>query len=277
MSFRRFSRGLFLFSFSCLGSDGFPPTPDYTLFGLVKDQVGQVLPSGEGEVVVLQGAKEIMRRPIKTRGVDENYRLPIKMNQQLFGTANFDSSAIKSGSFFEVVVDLNGSRFYPIEATSLLQSGSGGEFVRLDLNLGEDSDGDGLPDIWEQWQLYNANIFPDSNGWRLDLISKEGDFDKDGQNDGSEYLTGTYATDASEIFYLEILRGESGAAQFEFYQVTGKSYTLEATTDFIDWEAVDFSVEEGNEVRVYEAPTSKVVEATTLTSEQAQFFRLTVR
>ena len=67
----------------------FSPAPDYTLHGLVRDQVGEVLPSGQGEIILLQGETVIMRRLITTRGIDENYRLSIPIDQQLFGSDSY--------------------------------------------------------------------------------------------------------------------------------------------------------------------------------------------
>jgi hypothetical protein len=73
---------------------------------------------------------------------------------------------------------MNGLLFYPIEVNGNLTAGKGGESVRLDLNLGVDSDDDGLPDTWEEWQLYQAGYFPDENGWDLSLIDRDGDLVK---------------------------------------------------------------------------------------------------
>ena len=92
-----------------------------------------------------------------------------------------------------VVVTMNGQNFYPIGVSGSLRATGGGERVRLDLNLGEDKDGDGLPDAWEEWQLYIAGRRPGPNGWDLSLITRDGDFDGDGISNFNEYIAGTFA------------------------------------------------------------------------------------
>ncbi|MCX8496731.1 MAG: hypothetical protein ORN51_11160, partial [Akkermansiaceae bacterium] len=41
----------------------FPPAPYYTLFGIVRDQVGQTITAEGAEVVLLKGTKEMARTP----------------------------------------------------------------------------------------------------------------------------------------------------------------------------------------------------------------------
>src|SRR5262249_45471047 len=114
--------------------------------------------------------------------------------------------------------------------------------VRLDLNLGEDSDRDGLPDIWEQWQLFQAGHFPDDEGkWQISLITKDGDFDGDGQSNFTEYVAGTFAGDASEYFKLEIKEKLTDKVRFEFFAITGKTYTIERSTDNANWTRIALS------------------------------------
>jgi hypothetical protein len=105
-----------------------------------------------------------------------------------------------------------------------------------------DSDGDGLPDAWEEAQLYHGGKLPGENGWDLSLIDKAGDFDKDGVSNGTEYLAGTYATDSSSVLSLSIKEKHATSARLEFYAFYGKSYKLEASTDMKTWSAIPFSL-----------------------------------
>jgi hypothetical protein len=266
---------------STLTALAFPPAPYYTLYGMVRDQVGQTLTAEGAEVVLLKEGVEIGRTPITANRIDQSYELNVRMDQTRSGTALYSEKAISVGGQFSLVVEMNGSVFYPIEVSGTLQAGNGGERSRLDLTLGEDSDGDGLPDVWEQWQLYQAGQYPDADGiWDLSQITADGDFDGDGQSDGFEYIAGTFAGDASETFGMEILGKANGVAELEFYAITGKAYTIESSVDMINWETVSFAVDApGNaSFSSHVAAAVGVVPAyVTPISETHEFYRLTVR
>jgi hypothetical protein len=188
---------------------------------------------------------------------------------------------LTSVSGFSLAVDMNGSRFYPIEVAGNLTAGKGGERVRLDLNLGEDSDGDGIPDVWEQWQLFQAGFYPDGNGnWPIHLLSRNGDFDKDGLTDWFEYVAGTFAGDATERFTLEIKEKTATSVRFEFFAITGKTYTIERSTDIQSWTRVPFAVGAAASANVIHTATDvAIVSAATtpMPGGTKEFFRLTVR
>ena len=221
----------------------FPPAPYYTLYGMVRDQVGQTITAEGAEIILLKGGVEIGRTPINSLRLDQNYEMNIRIDQNRTGTTLYTEKAVTALGQFSLVVTMNGALFYPIEVTGNLTAGKGGERVRLDLNLGEDTDHDGLPDIWEQWQLYQAGLYPDENGhWALNLIDKNGDFDKDGQSNYLEYIAGTFAGDATETFKLEIKEKLPASVRFEFYGITGKTYTIESSVDMKTWTRVAFAI-----------------------------------
>ena len=261
---------------------GFPPAPHYTLYGIVRDQVGQTITADHAEVVLLKGSQETGRTPI-TSGVrlDQNYELHMRLDQNRGGTTLYTEKAVPTQSPYSLAVDIGGIRYYPIEVTGNLTTGKGGERVRLDLNLGQDSDGDGLPDIWEQWQLYQAGLNPDDNGnWPINLIDRNGDYDHDGISNWLEYVAGTFAGDATERFALEIKGKTATHARFAFFGITGKTYTIESTTDMKKWTRIPFSV--GPVAAAgspsWQAQDVAIVSAFTATGAGAnQFYRLTVR
>jgi hypothetical protein len=65
----------------------------------------------------------------------------------------------------------------------------------LDLFLGVDSDGDGLPDFWEQ-----LLVDGDFTGNLLDITDVDplGDLDNDGMTNLQEFMLGTYALGAGD-------------------------------------------------------------------------------
>lgn len=221
----------------------FPPAPSYTLHGIVKDQTGQVLRADGASVVLFKGTAEAGRALIgPMTASDWNYQLSVRIDQTKPATSLYNSKALAAQGQFSLVVEIGGQRLYPIGAKGTLTAGKGGEFVRLDLTLGDDTDQDGLPDVWEQWQLFQKGVFADENGkWPINLIDKNGDFDGDGQSNYNEYLAGTFAGDASEQFTVTIKSKTPDSVRFEFFAITGKTYTLERSVDLITWTSVAFS------------------------------------
>jgi hypothetical protein len=276
-----------LFALSCLAAVsigpalGFPPAPSYTLFGMVRDQTGQTLTAEGAQLILLKGITEIGRTPITANLIDQSYELEIRIDQNRIGTTLYSEKAIVSEGVFNLAVEMNGARFYPIEATGSLTAGKGSERVRLDLNLGQDTDRDGLPDVWEQWQLYQSGRFPDDNGnWDLSLIDRNGDFDGDGRSNFLEYVAGTFAGDATEKLDLQIKEKLDDKIRFEFYAITGKTYTIERTTDAKTWTRVPFTIGAGTDSGLSHTATGVAI-LSAFTAPQAgeskEFFRLTVR
>ncbi len=258
----------------------FPPAPYYTLYGTVRDQVGQKITAEGAMLILLKGGAEIGRTPVTSNLLDQSYELNMRIDQSRSGTTFYTDKAVAAQGLFSLAVEMNGALFYPIEVAGSLTAGKGGERVRLDLNLGVDSDGDGLPDVWEQWQLYQAGYSPDDDGnWDLSLIDREGDFDKDGQSNVLEYIAGTFAGDATETFGLTIKEKLETSARFEFYAITGKTYTIESSLDMKSWTRIPFAVGApavGNQA--YEATNVGVVSAfTPLRGGGREFYRLSVR
>ncbi len=261
----------------------FPPAPSYTLHGIVRDQTGQVVRAENASVILYKGTVEAGRANIGPLAEpDKNYQLTVKIDQARPATTLYNASAVPAQGQFSLMVEMGGQRYYPIEASGTLTAGKGGESVRLDLTLGEDLDGDGLPDAWEQWQLYQAGRFPGDDGiWAINLLDKNGDFDGDGQSNYMEYLAGTFAGDATEFFKLEIKEKLAEKVRFEFYGITGKTYTIERSTDNQAWTRLPLSTgtAEAEAAATYSAAAVGVVSAfvTPAPGAAKEFFRLTVR
>lgn len=271
---------LLLFLMVSLAS-GFPPAPYYTLHGMVRDQVGQTLAVDGAVIILLKGTDEIGRTPVVSNlQIDRNYELKIRIDANRPLTRTYNEAAIAASGLFSLVVEMNGSRFYPIEVSGNLTAGKGGERVRLDLNLGVDSDGDGLPDTWEEWQLYQAGHFPDENGWDLSLIDRDGDFDKDGRSNGDEYVAGTFAGDRTDHFDMRIKEKAGAFVRFEFYAITGKTYTMERSTDGKTWTPASIATTPaGERVAAYQAAAVAILPlyCDPLPGAGTELYRLTVR
>ena len=131
-----------------------------------------------------------------------------------------------------------------------MQLGEPGKVTRLDLTLGEDADGDGLPDAWEQALMQLAGS--------LENISGSDDSDGDGLTNLEEYMAGTYAFDQNDGLRLVFKELAEEQMTFEFLGVTGRSYRLMESTDLSQWTQVPFELvgQEGSFNGVY-APLRK--------------------
>ncbi len=261
----------------------FPPAPYYTLHGIVRDQTGQVVRAENAAVILFKGTAEAGRAAISPLvEPDKNYELKVRIDQARPATTLYNTGAVPAQGQFGLMVEMGGQRYYPIEVKGNLTAGKGGESVRLDLTLGGDLDNDGLPDAWEQWQLYQAGRFPGDDGlWAMNLIDKNGDFDGDGQSNFMEYLAGTFAGDATEFFKIEIKEKLADKVRFEFYGITGKTYTIERSSDNQAWTRLPLSTgtATAEAATTYTADNVGVVTAfvTPAAGAAKEFFRLTVR
>lgn len=260
----------------------FPPLPYFTLFGTVRDQVGQTLTSSNAQVQILQNDRVVKSAPVfMVPSGGTNYELNLEIDGGRTGNKTYSEQAVIAKSPIAISVLIDGQRFYPIETSGTYRSGQGGERIRLDLTLGKDTDKDGLPDAWEEWQLYLAGRLPGSDGrWNLALIDRNGDFDGDGTSNYLEYLAGTNAGDAKEAFNLEILGFDNGAPIFEFFMITNKTYSLQSSTDLASWSLEPFTVGQNLTPSLeFVAPSVGIVRAKGIPvlGSQKKFYRLLVQ
>ncbi len=258
----------------------FPPAPHYTIYGVVRDQVGATLHVEGAQIVLLRDNTEVGRTFIsKELTGDYNYELNLRIDHNRAVTRAYTTKAIPAEGVFSLYVDLNGQRFYPIEVSGTLRAGHGGERVRLDLNLGADTDGDGLPDAWEEWQLHQAGHARGSSGWNLALIDRNGDFDGDGTSNYLEYIAGTFAGDATERFELKLTGKSTTTVAFEFFAITGKVYSIEQSADLKTWAPAAFALTPGGVTTTLHKAAAVALQPAfvAVLPGQSRFYRLTVR
>ena len=221
----------------------FPPAPYYTIYGDVRDEYGMLLPAEGTSVVMYQGGVEKMREALTAgNGADYNYQLRMRIDMGRSLTSSYSSLVVSAASAYTLTIKVGGTDYYPIEITARTPLvGAAASRVRLDLTLGVDSDHDGLPDAWEESQLYQGGYLPGPEGWDLSLMDRNGDLDKDGLSNGTEYIAGTYAGDATSTINLAIKEKIGENVRLETFALYGKSYTIEATTDLKTWAPILFS------------------------------------
>jgi hypothetical protein len=220
----------------------FPPAPHHTLYGMVRNQFGDpinIFPSD----VYLETPAGVQLQASLINGLEPgvNYRLEVPMDSGTSGETNaYQPTALKPFFQFRLKVLIGQTIYLPIEmAGSFAQIGLPGQKTRIDLTLGVDSDGDGLPDAWEQALI-------DIYGGTLASIRPGDDTDGDGISNLNEYLAGTYAFDPSDGFRLTVTSVEAGDSDLEFLAIRGRTYSIQASANLQQWTPVNFGILTGD-------------------------------
>ena len=228
-----------LVTFIAFSARAFPPAPHHILFGMVRNQFGDPVNIFPADVFLETPAGTQLRSSL-AMGLEPgvNYRLEVPMDS---GTAAdlYKPTAMRPFFPFKLKVQIGQTSYLPIEmAGNFAQIGQPGRKTHIDLTLGVDSDGDGLPDAWEEALMA---IY----GGTLASINPNDDTDGDGISNLNEYLAGTYAFDPSDGFALTITGHHAGNSQLEFLAIRGRNYSLEASTNLQQWTPVNFRVVTG--------------------------------
>ena len=219
----------------------FPPAPFHTYYGVVRDELGNPLDTSDATVILSSSAGEIARCTVdRNLGPGRNYTLRVPMDA---GTASqlYRPTAMQPTLPFTIRVVKGGVTLLPIEiAGKALAMGDPSERTRLDLTLGEDTDGDGLPDAWER------NLIEGKKNDHLRTLAdvKPGDdADRDGLTNLQEYLAGTYALDRLDGVTLEVVDVANGIARLRFLATSGRSYRIRSSPDAKTWSEQSFSLD----------------------------------
>ena len=216
----------------------FPPAPDHVFYGMVRDEMGDPIMVANAKVI-LETATGIQLKaaivPNMEPGV--NYRLQVPMDCGL-ATDLYKPTALWPAVSFRIKVTIGAVTNLPIELHgNYANLGKPSETTHLDLTLGVDSDGDGLPDAWEY-----ALIAMLGDGRSLADIRPGDDSDGDGLTNLQEYLAGTYAFDPQDGVLLNILGMKEGRTLLDFLVVVGRTYTILSSTDLKSWTPTTFRV-----------------------------------
>ncbi len=233
-AFRKISLVATLLSASV--ASAFPPAPHHTLYGQVRNQWGDPISTFPGDVYLeTPSGTQLRTGVVNGLAPGVNYELDVPMDS---GTAPdlYQPTALRPFFQYRLKVVIGQTIYLPIEmAGSFAQIGQPSQKSRIDLTLGVDSDGDGLPDAWEQSLIA-------AFGGTLASIRPNDDTDGDGPTNLQEYLAGTYAFDPEDGFQLSIAEVRPDASTLEFTAIRGRNYSLQASPDLRTWAPVTFRV-----------------------------------
>jgi len=215
--------------------EAFPPAPHHTFFGMVRDELGRPLEGAKVEVLFETSTGRLVRTGVGLRIPGINYWLRVPMDAG--STADlYNPVAMRYAMPYKIRVKVGAKVYLPIEMVGDLgKMGQPGEETLLNLTLGEDTDGDGLPDAWERALL--------AQGQGLGDINPNDDTDGDGMSNLDEYISGNYAFDKDDGLRLDIVERAQAGTVLEFMGIKGRTYTIKGSPDLKEWSDLSFEVE----------------------------------
>ena len=220
----------------------FPPAPHHVIYGLVRDEMGNPIAVTNAQVMLETSAGiQIQGLIVPNLEPGVNYRLYVPVDA---GTVSdlYKPTALRPTVPFRMKVLLRGVTYLPIRlsGTNLMAGasfsslGKPAERTRLDLTLGVDANGDGLPDAWQQALI--DMLGPDAKTGPND------DADGDGISNLDEYLAGTYAFDPTDGFRLNLVPQAGAPPLLEFMVIGPRTYTVLASTNLQTWTPLEFKI-----------------------------------
>ncbi len=214
----------------------FPPAPHHEIYGMVRDQWGNPL-AGENATLIFitENGTQVSGTVVPGMEPGTNYRLLIPMDAGIAPdlyrpTAQFPLAP------FRIQVRVGSTTYLPIQMQGdFAVLGQPAERTRIDLTLGTDSDGDGLPDAWKDMVIAMLG-----GGLTRDDIRPGDDLDGDGMTNLEEYIAGTYPWDPTDNLWLDIIEVREEDVVLEFLAIGGRSYRIWGSSDLEVWTPVSF-------------------------------------
>ena len=232
---------LYTLAFSLLSATStfaFPPAPNGLIYGMVKDQYGTPLTDPNDQVILqTPGGVQVSGTIQPGLAIGVNYLLNVPMDAgTVAGTYN--ASALVAATQYKLVVGVGASTNLPMEMTGAYAVlGNPASLTRQNLTLGTDSNGDGIPDAWE-------NVFLSEVGTNLALakINPNADYAHDGRTLKQEYLLGNYPYNPGDNFSVQLVGQNAGSATLAFTTMTARSYTAYGSSDLQNWTPLSFTI-----------------------------------
>lgn len=254
----------------------FPPAPPHLIHGIVRDAIGNPLSDGATVILEVSASTPISTFVLAQTDSSFNYKLEVPLDSGL-DAGLYQATALVPTAPFKLRVRVGKTTYLPMEMTGdVAHVGVPGGHTRIDLTLGVDSDGNGLPDDWEK--AVAAQL---GRSWAPGQIHPGDPYPGAGMSYQEVYLAGTYAVAPKEGFVLKIQSSPGETPKLAFTAVKGHRYTLQASATLGEWTSVSFrlsSTETDAPIDAYQASDTRRVEieAPTLGDEPAKFYRLVV-
>jgi hypothetical protein len=216
----------------------FPPAPYHLIYGVARDQYGTPLSSSSVQVV-LETPTGIQLPVGLVPGIAAgvNYQIKVPMDAGLTPDL-YQANALTLSAPFKLYVVIGSVTNLPLQmAGNFSLLGQPGAQTRIDLTLGTDSNGDGIPDAFEQ-------AFLAALGTNMPLSSLNANMDlaNDGRTLWQEFVLGTAVFDPGDTFALTLVNVNGGSPIVQFPTMTGRSYTVLGSSDAQHWAPLAFQL-----------------------------------
>lgn len=229
---------LLVLAFSLGPATAYPPAPDHVIYGLAKDEYGTPLLNSQAQVLLITpSGVQIAGSIVPNLGPGLNFQLNVPMDA---GTAPdpYKPGALQTAAQFKMYVVVGLVTNLPIQMTgNFSQLGQPGKQTRIDLTLGFDSNGDGIPDSWEL-----AFLAAIGSSLGLSQINAQSVLTPDGMTLLQQFLAGYYPFDPNDTFKLALIDYNAGSPILEFTAITSRSYTLLGSPDLQQWQPLSFRI-----------------------------------
>src|ERR1035437_5534060 len=211
----------------CLPAWAYPPSPYHLIYGLVRDEYGTPLMDDQVQILLVSAGGSQSQTSIQPDlAVGVNYQLQVPMDT-LLKPDLYRSNALAVGTGFRLYVVVGNVTNVPIVSTSTTNYlGQPTKMTQIDLTLGVDSNGDGIPDPWEL-----AFLAAIGSNLSLGDLNANLDVAHDGRTLMQEYLLGSAAFSPENPFAVRMVTFNSGAPIREFPTETSRSYTVLGSTN----------------------------------------------
>jgi hypothetical protein len=217
----------------------FPPLPHHTVYGLVRDEFGNPLTASGTELILdtLSGTS-LSTSVVAGLEAGVNYRINVPVDAGLTDDL-YRPTALRPTAPFRIRVKIAGRTYVPLEMkANMAQLGQPAQSSRVDLTLGEDTDGDGLPDAWERSVIAAGKL-----GVSLSGLNPNDRLNGNPLSVLQAYIAGTYAWDPKDGFRVDIVQFEGLNPVLEFLALRGRSYSVIGSDDLATWVPVPVQVQ----------------------------------
>ncbi len=216
----------------------FPPAPSHTIYGTARDEYGTPFLSPVIQIVLVTPGGVTLSTSINPGilpGV--NYQLQVPMDAGLTPDP-YMPNALPVAAPFKLYAIIGSITNLPIQMTgNFAQLGQPAQRTRLDLTLGADANGDGIPDAWEY-----AFLAAIGSNLSLSNLNANTDYTHDGFTLAQEFLLGNYPYNPGGSLTVRLVSVNGGSPLLEFTTMTGRSYTVLGSADLKQWMPLSFTV-----------------------------------